>query len=175
VNGLIPVASSERFTRTREACSWDQKASPCVLAWIASVLIMVIGLPSLSQTPRPCDIYANAGTACVAAHSTTRALYAAYNGPLYQVRRSSDGNTQDIGVLTTGDYANAAVQDSFCADTSCIIARIYDQSPRHNDLTIEGPGEWCSRCRCAGRRASCYRWRPPGLRSPDLGRDGLPQ
>src|SRR5499426_1833527 len=47
----------------------------------------------------PCDIYAAAGTPCVAAHSTTRALYASYNGPLYQVLRQSDGKTLDIGVV----------------------------------------------------------------------------
>ena len=35
----------------------------------------------------PCDIYAAASDPCVAAHSTTRALYASYNGPLYQVLR----------------------------------------------------------------------------------------
>src|SRR6188472_2521571 len=35
----------------------------------------------------PCDIYGAAGTPCVTAHSTTRALYAAYNGPLYQIKR----------------------------------------------------------------------------------------
>jgi hypothetical protein len=29
-----------------------------------------------------------AGTPCVAAHSTTRALYAAYSGALYQVKRA---------------------------------------------------------------------------------------
>src|SRR5215470_17240386 len=44
----------------------------------------------------PCDIYAAGGAPCVAAHSTTRALYASYNGPLYQVRRQSDGKTLDI-------------------------------------------------------------------------------
>ena len=47
----------------------------------------------------PCDIYAAAGDPCVAAHSTTRALYASYNGPLYQVLRQSDGKTLDIGVV----------------------------------------------------------------------------
>jgi len=44
----------------------------------------------------PCDIYAAAGDPCVAAHSTTRALYASYNNrPLYQVLRQSDGNAVD--------------------------------------------------------------------------------
>jgi len=47
----------------------------------------------------PCDIYAAAGDPCAAAHSTTRALYASYNGPLYQVLRQSDGKTLDIGVV----------------------------------------------------------------------------
>ena len=91
----------------------------------------------------PCDIYAAAGDACVAAHSTTRALFAAYNGPLYQVLRQSDGKALDIGVVQpsasdAGGYANAAVQDAFCANTYCWIAKIYDQSRKHNDL-VQAP------------------------------------
>ena len=91
----------------------------------------------------PCDIYAAAGNPCVAAHSTTRALYASYSGPLYQVLRQSDGKTLDIGVVQpaaapaadAGGYANAAAQDTFCANTYCWITTIYDQSPKHNHLT----------------------------------------
>src|SRR5215469_15321276 len=87
----------------------------------------------------PCDIYAAAGDPCVAAHSTTRALFAAYNGPLYQVLRQSDGKTLDIRVVQPGvdggGYANAAAQDGFCANTYCWITTIYDQSPKHNNLT----------------------------------------
>ena len=91
----------------------------------------------------PCDIYAAAGDPCVAAHSTTRALYASYNGPLYQVLRQSDGKTLDIGVVqpvaapvpNAGGYADAEAQDRFCANTYCWISKIYDQSPQHNDLT----------------------------------------
>jgi hypothetical protein len=84
---------------------------------------------------RPCDIYAAGGTPCVAAHSTTRALYAAYKGPLYQVERLSDGRLRNIAVLRPGGYADAAAQDRFCRDTTCLITTLYDQSPRHNDLT----------------------------------------
>src|SRR5674476_472496 len=73
----------------------------------------------------PCDIYGAGGTPCVAAHSTTRALYASYNGPLYQVIRKSDGKTQDIGIMPTG-FANAASQDAFCSNTLCYITKIYD-------------------------------------------------
>jgi hypothetical protein len=88
----------------------------------------------------PCDIYAAAGDPCVAAHSTTRALYASYSGPLYQVLRQSDRTTLDIGVVQPtrsdpGGYADAAKQDAFCANTYCWIATIYDQSGKHNDLT----------------------------------------
>ena len=94
----------------------------------------------LTRPKGPCDIYAAAGDPCVAAHSTTRALYASYNGPLYQVLRQSDGKTLDIGVVQpsgseAGGYANAGAQDAFCAETYCWISRIYDQSGKHNDLT----------------------------------------
>jgi hypothetical protein len=88
----------------------------------------------------PCDIYATAGDPCVAAHSTTRALYASYNGPLYQILRQSDGKTLDIGVVQpsgsdAGGYADATKQDVFCANTYCWLTTIYDQSPKHNNLT----------------------------------------
>jgi len=86
----------------------------------------------------PCDIYAAGGTPCVAAHSTTRALFHAYSGNLYQVRRASDNATRDIGVLTPGGTANAAAQDSFCGATTCVITVVYDQSGRGNDLWYQG-------------------------------------
>ncbi|MEV4300186.1 arabinofuranosidase catalytic domain-containing protein [Microbispora rosea] len=87
---------------------------------------------------RPCDIYASGGTPCVAAHSTTRALFRSYSGNLYQVRRSSDNATRNIGVLATGGSADAGAQDSFCAGTTCVITVVYDQSGRGNDLWYQG-------------------------------------
>ena len=63
-----------------------------------------------------------------------RALYSAYDGPLYQVMRASDNHTWDIGVLSAGGYADAAAQDAFCAFTSCTVTQIYDQSPMANHL-----------------------------------------
>jgi hypothetical protein len=113
------------------------------LALVLGAFAGVLGLPATAAqaaTSLPCDIYAAAGTPCVAAHSTVRALYASYDGPLYQVKRASDGATEDIGLLAVGGYANAAAQDSFCSGTDCVITTIYDQSPRHNDLTVEGAG-----------------------------------
>ncbi len=93
---------------------------------------------SSGSAARPCDIYAAGHTPCVGAYSTVRALYQNYRGPLYQVTRTSDGATTNIGVLSPGGYADAAAQNSFCLDTVCTITRIYDQSPYHNDLGV-GP------------------------------------
>ncbi|KAI1327795.1 putative alpha-L-Arabinofuranosidase B [Xylariaceae sp. FL0255] len=84
----------------------------------------------------PCDIYGSNNAPCVAAHSTTRALYSAYSGSLYQVMRSSDSTTQDIGPVSAGGIADSGSQDSFCSGTSCI----YDQSGNGNDLTQAPPG-----------------------------------
>ena len=117
-----------------------------VLALTLIGAALMMATPAAEAPPRPqgpCDIYAAARDPCVAAHSTTRALYAAYNGPLYQILRQSDGKTLDVGVVQpvaspvadAGGYANAAAQDAFCANTYCWIASIYDQSPEHNNLT----------------------------------------
>ena len=88
----------------------------------------------------PCDIYSSGGTPCVAAHSTTRALYSSYSGSLYQVKRGSDGATTNIAPLSAGGVANAGAQDSFCSRTTCLITIIYDQSGRGNHLTQAPPG-----------------------------------
>jgi hypothetical protein len=112
-----------------------------VAAALAAGLLPATVAAAQAAPSLPCDIYAAAGTPCVAAHSTVRALYAAYSGPLYQVKRVSDGKTLKIRTLRPGGYANAAAQNAFCARTRCIITEIYDQSPEHNNLTIEGPGE----------------------------------
>jgi len=109
-------------------------------AALAAGLLTAGATTSQAATQGPCDIYAAGGTPCVAAHSTTRALYGSYSGSLYQVRRSSDNTTRDIGVLSAGGYANAAAQDSFCAGTTCLITIIYDQSGRNNRLTQAPPG-----------------------------------
>lgn len=85
-------------------------------------------------TAGPCDIYASGNTPCVAAHSTTRALYDSFKGSLYQISRASDSKTQDILPLKAGGVADAASQDKFCDGTSCVISVIYDQSNSGNNL-----------------------------------------
>ncbi|SEL84926.1 arabinofuranosidase catalytic domain-containing protein [Streptacidiphilus jiangxiensis] len=108
-----------------------------VLAVLAGAAVGAAAQAGNAQaaTQGPCDLYAAGGTPCVAAHSTTRALYGAYDGSLYQVRRASDGATDNIGVLSAGGYANAAAQDAFCSGTTCVITVIYDQSGHGNNLT----------------------------------------
>src|SRR6188768_1427119 len=82
---------------------------------VATAAALVAGVltgagTSLAATTGPCDIYAGGGTPCVAAHSTTRALFGTYSGSLYQVKRWSDSATTNVGVLAAGGYANAATQ-----------------------------------------------------------------
>lgn len=133
------------MSQRRDGKNVSANSRPRVLLSLAGAVVLALASLMTASTASaaaslPCDIYGAAGTACVAAHSTTRALYGTYNGPLYQVQRASDGAKTNIGLLAAGGYANAAAQDSFCAGTTCLITEIYDQSPRHNDLTIEGPG-----------------------------------
>ncbi len=98
-----------------------------------------------SRPKGPVDILAAAGTPCVTAHSTTRALSSTYNGPLYQVTRQSDGKTLDIGIVQPsgddpGGYADADAQDKFCENTIAWISVIYDQSGNNNHLYQAPPG-----------------------------------
>jgi len=119
-----------------------------VLPVAAMMVIAMTEVDREATPPRPegpCDIYVAGGTPCVAAHSSTRALYATYNGPLYQVKRQSDGKTLDIGVVQPsegdpGGYADAVAQDAFCANTLCWITTLYDQSGKGNHLVQAPPG-----------------------------------
>nr|WP_255956094.1 arabinofuranosidase catalytic domain-containing protein [Streptomyces sp. ODS25] len=97
--------------------------------------------PPTTPSGSPCDIYAAGGTPCVAAHSTVRALYGSYSGKLYQVRRSSDNATRDVGALAAGGRADASAQDSFCSGSTCVITAVYDQSGHGNDLWYQGSSQ----------------------------------
>lgn len=116
--------------------------SHCCNAILAAMFSITMAYPGTSAAQTcPCDIYATGATPCVAAHSTVRALYGSYNGPLYQVRRKSDGKTMDVGVLKPGGFANSAAQDSFLSGTTGTISIIYDQSPKGNNLTLAPGGQ----------------------------------
>ena len=105
------------------ACSYLTAASP----------------PAHAAGTLPCDLYGSAGTPCVAAYSTVRALSSSYDGYLYEVTRA-DGAVDEIGLLSPGGYVDAATQDSFCAGSTCTITKIYDQSGQGNTLFVEPKG-----------------------------------
>jgi hypothetical protein len=101
------------------------------------------GAPAAGSTGTgPCDIYAAANTPCVAAHSTVRALYGAYNGPLYQLRRASDKTVKDVPVLASGGFVDVSVQNTFCQGTTCTISILYDQTSNKNDLVKSPKAHW---------------------------------
>lgn len=106
---------------------------------VAVISVLAGGLADAYAAPLPCDLYAAAGTPCAAAYSSTRALFAGYDGALYQVRRASDSAVLDIGVTAPGGYADARSQDTFCARTTCVVDKIYDQTADHNTLVPQAP------------------------------------
>jgi hypothetical protein len=130
----LRAARGKRGTVFARACA--------AIGIVLSVLVGALTTTSPAQAAAsgPCDIYAAGGTPCVAAHSTVRALYGAYSGNLYQVRRSSDNTTRNIGTVAAGGAADAAAQDAFCAGTSCVITIVFDQSGHGNDVAYQGPG-----------------------------------
>jgi hypothetical protein len=90
----------------------------------------------------PCDILENAKTPCVAAYSMVRPIYSAYKGPLYQVRSKSDKNSvKDVPIADHG-FADSKVQDDFCSANGCTVSKIYDQSPKKNDLALSPDTFW---------------------------------
>ncbi|MEO6816142.1 MAG: arabinofuranosidase catalytic domain-containing protein [Edaphobacter sp.] len=114
------------------------KNSLCSVLLFGFAIAMTGTASAQKKADRPCDLYV-ATTPCVAAISTTRALYKGYSGPLYQVTRESDKKQAEIGVLRNG-YADAAKQDQFCAKTTCTITKLFDQSANHNDMTLAPKG-----------------------------------
>lgn len=110
------------------------------------VVLQAVLVAAATAAEAPCDILGAAGNTCVAAHSTVRALYAAYSGPLYRLDRPTDGHTMDVTVLAPGGFANITQQEEFCRDGNCVIGKIYDQSPEGNHLGQRiscVPGQGC--------------------------------
>ena len=93
-----------------------------------------------SGSALPGDILNQSPNKVVSAHSTVRVIVTGYTGPLYQLclgtanagPSSCKGTIQDI--VSKDGYADAVTQDTFCADGSCTITKIYAQSGQGNDL-----------------------------------------
>src|ERR1700686_4412315 len=89
--------NSRRWNNPGKANRINMKTRINLVLMLALALTLIgaaltMATPAGESPPRPqgpCDIYAAAGAPCVAAHCTTRALYASYNGPLYQLLRQS--------------------------------------------------------------------------------------
>jgi hypothetical protein len=97
------------------------------------------GGSTVPATKLPCDVLADDGGPCVAAHSTVRLLSSTYSGPLYQVRvggssSGTGGATTDIEAGADG-FADGAAQTTACGSSACTISIIYDQSGKGNHLT----------------------------------------
>jgi hypothetical protein len=86
------------FLRNRRAALAVGAATCLALAGVE----LTTATAAQAATQGPCDIYAGGGTACVAAHSTTRALYAAYNGSLY---RSAEPRTTPLAISVSSAQA----------------------------------------------------------------------
>ena len=62
------------------------------------------------------------------------------DGPLYQVRRSTDNTTLAVPLLAPGGFADVSAVGAFCAGANCTVWRLYDQSAYNNDLTTAPEG-----------------------------------
>ncbi len=86
----------------------------------------------------PCDVVPGG---CAEAYSVTRAMVASYTGPLFQLGRTSDKTTLNIG-QTSAHAADMSTWSAFCGgnQSSCVVAKVYAQvHSGSNDLM---PGVW---------------------------------
>jgi hypothetical protein len=70
----------------------------------------------------------------VAAHAMTRALFAAYTGPLFKALRDSDKQEKDIGIVASTGLVDMTALNAFCTGTTCKVTTLYDQSGNGNDM-----------------------------------------
>ncbi len=82
----------------------------------------------------PGDVIKAGGTPVVAAHAVTRALFAAYTGPLFKALRDSDKQEKDIGIVAATGLVDMTALNAFCSGTTCKVTTLYDQSGNGNDM-----------------------------------------
>ena len=90
-----------------------------LLAWT----VLAVGLDQ-----GPCDIYANGNTPCVAAHSLTRALYAAYGGPLYVDSLTNTQQQQLLVDVASDEGVHALRRDVTSAESVLCVAPTHGMS-----------------------------------------------
>ena len=91
--GCDQIGSASRRTRATQRGRERARQNGCVRieAELSAEGAGTGGAAGGSSGQRPCDIYAAGNTPCIAAHSTVRALFGAFSGALYQVKRA-DGS-----------------------------------------------------------------------------------
>lgn len=98
------------------------------------LLLILILLSTSAQRSVPGRYPCSVVSGCVAAFSVQRRVVAAYTGALFQLTRSSDATTQDVGQL--GGRANLTTVATFCSGVTCYFHKIYNQTSQGsaNDL-----------------------------------------
>lgn len=110
------------------------------------LLLCLCGSPAQAQLGSS-GFFLSQGSACqyplpigsdtVAAAYGLRLLRSAYSTPtkLVRVQRTSDNTQSDIGVAVNGCDLDSSAFNTFCAATTCFVAKWYDQSGNTNDVS----------------------------------------
>ena len=102
-----------------------------------SLLHLSVSVMGAASATGPCDIVGTAGNPCIAAHSSVRALYATYDGPLYAVKNNHSGEVANVSTLKPGGFADAKAHELLCPATGvCIIQTVFDQAGNGNHLRV---------------------------------------
>jgi hypothetical protein len=93
----------------------------CVCVKMRAMLACALISVARGEEGAPCDTYGSVGTPCVGAYSLLRAMYSAYDGPLYFVRRASDNTTRAVSVRSAGGFADTSTQVRTCASEGVVL------------------------------------------------------
>lgn len=134
--------SNDRLTVTPATTSPPTSGTIVLQKTNANACTVLPAAPAFDIAPLPCEVVAKdpGGAACVAAHSTVRVIVPGYKGPLYQLCKgaaqrgpdSCKGTVQDVSSID--GFADVDAHNVLCANESCTITKIYDQSGRGNHL-----------------------------------------
>ena len=98
----------------------------------------------------PCDVLKSG---CAEAYGVTRAQTATYTGPLFQLGRSSDKQTLDIG-QTSEHTVDMTTWSAFCSasESKCVISKIYAQIHQGDNDLVPGVfnAPWGPNCSAGG-------------------------
>jgi len=110
------------------------------------------GMPQDPPPPYqgPCDVLKNG---CAEAYGVTRAQTVSYTGPLFQLGRSSDKQTLDIG-QTSEHTVDMTTWSDFCGATEskCVVSKIYAQIHKGDNDLVPGVfnAPWGPNCSAGG-------------------------